>query len=48
VDLTAGETPPNGWSTIQTVVAGDDGLIPFLDANPPPAKAYYRIKTINP
>lgn len=44
-DLTTGEA---GWATIQTVAAGDDGLIPFLDANPPADHAYYRIQTINP
>jgi lysophospholipase L1-like esterase len=48
LDLTAGDNAPNGWTTIQTVVAGDDGLIPFLDNNPPTDKAYYRVKVPAP
>ncbi len=31
------------WSTIATVAAGDDGLLPAFDANPPADHAFYRI-----
>ncbi|MHA3773436.1 GDSL-type esterase/lipase family protein [Verrucomicrobiota bacterium sgz303538] len=30
------------WATVQTITAGDDGVIPFTDANPPAGKAFYR------
>jgi hypothetical protein len=36
-------TVANPWSPIQTLAAGDDGLLPTFDPNPPVGHAYYRI-----
>jgi lysophospholipase L1-like esterase len=37
-----------GWTTIATVIAGDDGFIPATDANPPADRAFYRTRTTVP
>ncbi len=37
-DLTA----PNPWTSILTLTAGDDGLLPLVDPAPPVGHAYYR------
>jgi hypothetical protein len=39
---------PAAWSVIATVTAGDDGLIPLLDATPPATKAFYRARPATP
>jgi len=39
IDLTA----PSPWTTIQTLRAGDDGLLPCFDPAPPADHAFYRI-----
>ncbi|MES2597597.1 MAG: GDSL-type esterase/lipase family protein [Verrucomicrobiota bacterium] len=36
---------PGSWSTVATVTAGDDGVIPFVDPTPPAGRAFYRIET---
>lgn len=41
-------TELTGWAILQTAVAGDDGLLPFTDANPPVDKAFYRITPVAP
>lgn len=35
---------PEGWSTVATVTAGNDGVVPFIDPNPPADRAFYRIE----
>lgn len=37
-----------GWADLQSVVAGDDGLLPFTDPNPPAPRAFYRLKPAMP
>jgi len=34
---------PDEWTVIDTLVAGDDGLVPVHDANPPEDRAFYRL-----
>ena len=36
---------PLGWSTLLTLPAGDDGLLPFTDPAPPAGAAFYRTFT---
>ena len=36
---------PLGWTTLLTLTAGDDGLIPFTDLAPPVGEAFYRTVT---
>ena len=38
-------TDPLGWTTVSTLTAGDDGLIPFTDLTPPTGEAFYRTLT---
>ena len=44
----SGDLNPNTWSTLTTVNAGDDGLLPFTDPNPPVGKAFYRLTWMQP
>ena len=39
---------PLGWTTLLTLGAGDDGLIPFTDPTPPAGAAFYRTFTPPP
>ena len=39
---------PLGWTTLITLTAGDDGLIPFTDPAPPAGDAFYRTSTTQP
>ena len=39
---------PLGWSTLLTLPAGDDGLLPFTDPAPPAGAAFYRTLTTQP
>ena len=39
-------TVANPWSTILTLSAGDDGLLPLVDPAPPAGHAYYRIQVV--
>lgn len=32
------------WITLQSITAADNGMLPFIDTNPPHGSAYYRIK----
>lgn len=32
------------WETVATVTAGADGVVPFVDPNPPQEKAFYRME----
>ncbi|WP_193213749.1 PKD domain-containing protein [Luteolibacter marinus] len=34
-----------GWTTLQTLAAGDDGKVEFIDPDPPEGRAYYRLAT---
>ena len=38
----------NNWTTLATLHAGDDGLLPFTDPNPPAGKAFYRLTWVQP
>ncbi|MES2660958.1 MAG: GDSL-type esterase/lipase family protein [Verrucomicrobiota bacterium] len=39
---------PSSWETLTTRNAGDDGLVPFTDPNPPAGKAFYRLTWVQP
>ncbi|GEP46297.1 hypothetical protein BGE01nite_55880 [Brevifollis gellanilyticus] len=39
---------PGSWSTVSTVTAGDDGVVPFVDPTPPVGRAFYRIESVVP
>ena len=48
IERNANLNNPLGWTSVATVSVGDDGVIPFLDPNPPAGKAFYRARPATP